>query len=259
MFGSNSNGFITEYGLPLIEMENVEIVNSGNMVLSDVSFTVSKGEFVYLIGKVGSGKSSIIKTIIAELPVKKGKARVGDYILPKIKKRQIPYLRRNIGVVFQDFQLLMDRTVEENLLFVLEATGWNKLSKMKARSNEVLQMVGLAGKAFSMPHQLSGGEQQRVAIARALLNSPSIILADEPTGNLDEETAMDIMNLLYRIHKEQQPAILMVTHNKELYKKFPGKVLVCENKTVSQLNQEVEFSLVDLQQHNEQEYEEQEQ
>lgn len=243
MFGNRSNGFITEYGLPLIEMEDVEIVNNDNLVLSNVTFSVSKGEFVYLIGRVGSGKSSIIKTIIAEIPFKKGKARVGDYLLRKIKKRHIPFLRRNIGVVFQDFQLLMDRTVEENLLFVMEATGWSKLSKMKARSNEVLQMVGMAGKAFSMPHQLSGGEQQRVAIARALINNPSIILADEPTGNLDEETATDIMNLLSKIHKEQQPAILMVTHNKELYKKFPGRVLVCENKTVTELNQEVEFTL----------------
>ncbi len=243
MFGGSRNGFITEYGLPLIEMEDVEIVNNDNLVLSNVSFTVSKGEFVYLIGKVGSGKSSIIKTIIAELPVKKGKARVGDYLLGKIKKRQIPYLRRNIGVVFQDFQLLMDRTVEENLLFVMEATGWTKISKMKARSNEVLEMVGMASKAFSMPHQLSGGEQQRVAIARALINNPSIILADEPTGNLDEETASDIMKLFSKIHTEQQPAILMVTHNKELYKRFPGRVLVCEKKTISELDQEVEFTL----------------
>jgi cell division transport system ATP-binding protein len=137
----------------------------------------------------------------------------------------------------------MDRTVEENLLFVMEATGWTKISKMKARSNEVLEMVGMASKAFSMPHQLSGGEQQRVAIARALINNPSIILADEPTGNLDEETASDIMKLFSEIHREQQPAILMVTHNKELYKRFPGRVLVCEKKTISELNQEVEFTL----------------
>ena len=137
----------------------------------------------------------------------------------------------------------MDRTVEENLLFVMEATGWTKVSKMKARSNEVLEMVGMASKAFSMPHQLSGGEQQRVAIARALINNPSIILADEPTGNLDEETASDIMKLFSKIHTEQQPAILMVTHNKELYKRFPGRVLVCEKKTISELDQEVEFTL----------------
>ena len=246
MFGGSRNGFITEYGLPLIEMEDVEIVNNDNLVLSNVSFTVSKGEFVYLIGKVGSGKSSIIKTIIAELPVKRGKARVGDYLLGKIKKRQIPYLRRNIGVVFQDFQLLMDRTVEENLLFVMEATGWTKVSKMKARSNEVLEMVGMATKAHKMPHQLSGGEQQRVVIARAFLNNPPIILADEPTGNLDPDTTVEIMELFMKINQEQRPALVMVTHNRELVKRYPGRMMVCENGTLSEVATEMEISMEDI-------------
>ena len=233
----------TERGETLINLEGVDIENNGNLILSDVSLEVCKGDFIYLVGKVGSGKSSIIKSIIAEIPVVKGKASVGKYDLVKIKRKHIPYLRRGIGVVFQDFQLLMDRSVMENLIFVLEATGWKKKDDMAKRATEVLEMVGMASKAFSMPHQLSGGEQQRVAIARALINNPSIILADEPTGNLDEETASDIMKLFSKIHTEQQPAILMVTHNKELYKRFPGRVLVCEKKTISELDQEVEFTL----------------
>ena len=227
----------------MVQMEGVDIMNDDNLVLSDVNITINKGEFVYLLGKVGSGKSSIIKTLIAELPLRKGKAVVADFDLWKIKKRKIPFLRRKLGVVFQDFQLLMDRSVEDNLLFVLEATGWKKRQQMVARAMEVLEMVGLGTKAHKMPHQLSGGEQQRVAIARALLNNPPVILADEPTGNLDEETATEIMNLFTGIHAEHQPAVLMVTHNRELYKRYPGRVLICENGGVREMEQEIDFEI----------------
>ena len=229
--------------LPLVKLEGVDIMNDDNLILSNVNITINKGEFVYLLGKVGSGKSSIIKTLIAELPLRKGKAVVADFDLWKIKKRKIPFLRRKLGVVFQDFQLLMDRSVEDNLLFVLEATGWKKRPQMVARAMEVLDMVGLKTKAHKMPHQLSGGEQQRVAIARALLNNPSVILADEPTGNLDDETATEIMNLFTGIHAEQQPAVLMVTHNRELYKRYPGRVLICENGGVREMEQEIDFEI----------------
>ena len=232
---------------PLVTMQGVDVINDGNLILSNVDITINKGEFVYLLGKVGSGKSSIIKTLIAELPVKKGAAEVAGFKLLKIKKRHIPYLRRKLGVVFQDFQLLMDRTVQDNLLFVMEATGWKRKREMLTRATEVLILVGLQDKAFKMPHQLSGGEQQRVAIARALLNNPQVILADEPTGNLDEDTATEIMNLLHSIHQKQQTAVLMVTHNRELYKRYPGRVLICENGGVREMEQEIEFSLEDLQ------------
>lgn len=213
---------------PLIELQNVDVINDGNLILSNVSLNINKGEFVYLIGKVGTGKSSIIKTLIAELPIKMGSGRVGEFKLNGIKKREIPYLRRECGVVFQDFQLLMDRTVIENLLFVLKATGWKKKKVMQERATEILKLVGMGTKAHKMPHQLSGGEQQRVAIARALLNNPSIILADEPTGNLDSETATDIMELLMMIHREHNPAVLMVTHNNEIFKRYPGRLFICK-------------------------------
>ena len=227
----------------LVQISQADIVNDGNLVLSNVSFEMAKGEFVYLLGKVGSGKSSIIKTLIAELPLKKGNGSIAGFDLCRIKKRNIPYLRRKLGVVFQDFQLLMDRSVEDNLLFVLEATGWKRRKEMLARVQEVLQKVGLPHKASKMPHQLSGGEQQRIAIARALLNNPEVILADEPTGNLDEETASEIMNLFSGIHTSQQTAILMVTHNRELTRRFPGRVLICENGTVRE-QQEAEIDFV---------------
>ncbi len=230
-------------GLPLVQLEGVDVMNDDNLILSDVNITIHKGEFVYLLGKVGSGKSSIIKTLIAELPLRKGKGQIAGFDLWKIKKRKIPFLRRKLGVVFQDFQLLMDRSVEDNLLFVLEATGWKKRSQMVARALEVLEMVGLQTKAHKMPHQLSGGEQQRVAIARALLNNPPVILADEPTGNLDEETATEIMNLFTGIHAEHQPAVLMVTHNRELYKRYPGRVLICEDGGVREMEQEIDFEI----------------
>ncbi len=231
--------------LPLIELDNVDIVNDGNLILSDVSLKVNKGDFLYLVGKVGSGKSSIIKSIIAEIPLKKGIARVGHYNLIKIRRKQIPYLRRGIGVVFQDFQLLMDRSVEDNLLFVLEATGWKKRADMVRRVAEVLDMVGMGTKAHKMPHQLSGGEQQRVVIARALLNNPPIILADEPTGNLDPDTTIEIMDLFMKIHREQSPALILVTHNRDLVKKYPGTLMMCENGTLNKKETEVEINFED--------------
>ena len=230
----------------LVELKNVDIVNDGNLILSDVDLAVGKGEFVYLVGKVGSGKSSIIKSLIAEIPLQKGKARVGEFDLMKIKRKQIPYLRRGIGVVFQDFQLLMDRSVEENLLFVLEATGWSKKCDMIRRSKEVLEMVGMSTKAHKMPHQLSGGEQQRVVIARAFLNNPPVILADEPTGNLDPETTIEIMDLFMKINQEQKPALIMVTHNRELVKRYPGRMMVCENGTLTEIPTELEISMDDI-------------
>lgn len=232
-----------ETAAPLVQMQGVDVMNDENLILSDVNITINKGEFVYLLGKVGSGKSSIIKTLIAELPLRKGEATVADFDLWKIKTSRIPFLRRKLGVVFQDFQLLMDRSVEDNLLFVLEATGWKRRGEMVARATEVLTMVGMQTKAHKMPHQLSGGEQQRVAIARALLNNPPVILADEPTGNLDEDTAADIMNLFMKIHAEYQPAVLMVTHNRELYKRYPGRVLICENGGVREMEQEIDFEI----------------
>ena len=248
---------VMEREQPLIEMDGVDIVNDGNLILSGVSLKVHKGDFIYLVGKVGSGKSSIIKSIIAEIPITRGLARVCKFNLVKIKRKQIPYLRRGIGVVFQDFQLLMDRSVEENLLFVLEATGWKKKSDMVKRAAEVLDMVGMGTKAHKMPHQLSGGEQQRVVIARALLNNPPIILADEPTGNLDPDTTVEIMDLFMKIHKEQSPALVLVTHNRDLVKKYPGIMMECGHGTLIRRNTEVEINFEDdiLQMGQEKEFE----
>lgn len=246
MTGVEEENIISNESRPLIEFKGVDIVNGGNLILSDVNLSVEKGEFVYLIGKVGSGKSSIIKSIIAEIPVNKGTARVGEFDLTNIKRKQIPYLRRGMGVVFQDFQLLMDRSVEENLLFVLEATGWRDRKRMVERSNEVLEMVGMATKAHKMPHQLSGGEQQRVVIARAFLNNPPIILADEPTGNLDPETTVEIMDLFMKINQDQKPALVMVTHNRDLVKQYPGRMMVCENGSLIELESEMKISSDDI-------------
>ena len=212
---------------PIIEFKNVDITNSDTLVIENLSFEIFQGDFVYLTGKVGSGKTSIIRTIIAENPVTDGEARVGEFNLKNIKRKQIPYLRRSVGVVFQDFQLLMDRSVESNLEFVLKATGWKEKQAISNRIKEVLELVNLSTKAHKMPHQLSGGEQQRVAIARALLNSPELILADEPIGNLDNDTAMGIMDLLYEINKKNRTAIIMVTHNQNLLKLYPGRVFLC--------------------------------
>jgi cell division transport system ATP-binding protein len=198
------------------------------VVVDHLDLTIHPGEFVYLTGKVGSGKTSIIRTLIGENPPLGGQARVGNFDLTNLKRKQIPYLRRSLGVVFQDFQLLMDRTVEDNLRFVLEATDWKDKGAIAERIDRVLGAVGLQHKAYKMPHQLSGGEQQRAAIARALLNEPRLILADEPTGNLDEDTARGIMKLLFEINRHGT-AILMVTHNQLLLRMFPARVLTLEN------------------------------
>ncbi len=226
----------------IIEIRNGAIFQDDNLVLSDVNLTIQKGEFIYLIGKVGSGKSSLIKTITAEIPLKVGEGRVSDYNLHTIKRKQIPYLRRKIGIVFQDFQLLNDRSVYENLLFVLKSTGWKNKAEIKSRIADVLEKVGLKYKDFKMPHQLSGGEQQRVVIARALLNDPEIILADEPTGNLDPETSEDIMRILHEIAGTGR-AVIMATHNYTMLKKFPAKTFKCEKGKLIEAEQmsEIDF------------------
>ena len=226
----------------IIEFKNASIFQGDNLVLSDINLKVSKGEFIYLIGKVGSGKSSLIKTITAELPLRKGEGTVSSFNLHKIRNRQIPYLRRKIGIVFQDFQLLTDRSIYENLLFVLKATGWKNKSAIKQRIEDVLEKVNLKHKDFKMPHQLSGGEQQRVVIARALLNDPEIILADEPTGNLDPETSDEIMQILFDIASTGR-AVIMATHNYSLLKKFPAKTLRCDKNSLinTGLTSEIDF------------------
>ena len=211
----------------IIEFKKASVYQSDNLILADVNLKIEKGEFIYLIGKVGSGKTSLIKTITAELPLREGEGRVVGFDLLKLRSSQVPFLRRKIGIVFQDFQLLTDRTVLENLLFVLKATGWKNKKEMKERIDNVLEKVGLQHKEFKMPNHLSGGEQQRVVVARALLNNPEILLADEPTGNLDPETSDEIMKLLFDIASTGR-AVIMATHNYSLLKKFPSKTLKCE-------------------------------
>ncbi len=217
--------------MSIIQYKNVEILRKEHVVLKDVSFEVNPGEFVYLIGKVGSGKSSLLKTIYAEVPVEVGEARVFDYDLRAIRRKQIPHLRRRVGIVFQDFQLLTDRSVYANLDFVLEATGWKNRQERGVRVDEALQQVGMANKSYKMPHELSGGEQQRVVIARALLNKPDLILADEPTGNLDPDTGMQIVAQLHEI-AAAGTAVVMATHNLGLLDTFAGRVMRIETKKV---------------------------
>ena len=229
----------------IIEFQNATICQHDHLVLSETSFKINRDEFVYLIGKVGSGKSSLIKTINAELPLKNGEASVAGFNLKRIKKRQIPYLRRKLGIVFQDFQLLTDRNVHQNLGFVLKATGWNNKKEIETRISEVLEKVDLSLKGYKMPHQLSGGEQQRVVIARALLNSPDIILADEPTGNLDPETSADIMKLLLDISKNGR-TVIMATHNYSFLKKYPARILRCEKGTIIEAEQTEEIDFTSL-------------
>jgi cell division transport system ATP-binding protein len=229
----------------IIEFNSANISQHDHLVLSDVSFKVDRGEFVYLIGKVGSGKSSLIKTMNAELPLQSGFGSIAGYDLKKIKRHQIPYLRRKLGVVFQDFQLLIDRSVVKNLEFVLKATGWSGKNEIEQRITDVLEKVGLSLKGYKMPHQLSGGEQQRVVIARALLNDPDIILADEPTGNLDPETSADIMKLLFDISRNGR-AVIMATHNYSFLKKFPSRVLRCEKGTIIEVEQTEEIDFASL-------------
>lgn len=215
----------------IIEYRHVEVFRKELLVLKNVDFSLEEGQFVYLIGRVGSGKSSLMKTMYAEIPIETGEARIFDYDLMRIKRKDIPMLRRQIGIVFQDFQLLSDRSVYDNLLFVLKATGWKNKADIDERIAQVLKEVGMSNKSYKMPHELSGGEQQRIAIARALLNRPKLILADEPTGNLDNETGCQIMNLLHTISREGT-AIIMATHNIQLTEQFPARVILCEDKRI---------------------------
>lgn len=218
----------------IIDYKNVEVLRKELLVLKNVNFQLEEGQFVYLIGRVGSGKSSLMKTMYAEVPIEMGEARIFDYDLSAIRRKDVPMLRRQIGVVFQDFQLLSDRSVYDNLLFVLKATGWKNKTDIDERINEVLSEVGMEHKSYKMPHELSGGEQLRIAIARALLNRPKLILADEPTGNLDQETGHQIMSLLHRICAEGT-AVIMATHNIQLTEDFPARVVKCEDKNVIEL------------------------
>ncbi|MDD6751910.1 MAG: ATP-binding cassette domain-containing protein [Bacteroidales bacterium] len=220
---------------PVISFRQADIINGEATVVYNLNMDIFPGDLVYIVGKVGTGKTSIIRTITAENPLGGGSATVCGFNLATIKDKQIPYLRRKLGVVFQDFQLLMDRSVEENLEFVLKATGWKDNEAIDKRTEEVLDAVGLPTKAHKMPHQLSGGEQQRVAIARAILNDPEVIIADEPTGNLDGETAEGILSLLSAINKEKGTAIVMVTHNRSIIERYPGRVFETKDETCSQI------------------------
>ena len=217
----------------VISIKNGSVFQHDRLILKDINLEINESEFVYLIGRSGSGKSSLLKTLYADIPAKDGSFNIAGYDLCNLKRKDIPMLRRKIGIVFQDFQLLYDRNVEQNLSFVLKATGWEDEDGISRRIDEVLQLVGLQGKRKSMPHQLSGGEQQSVAIARALLNSPSVILADEPTGNLDPETTNDIMKLIMKI-RDNGTTILMATHNYNLILKYPSRVISCADGTISE-------------------------
>lgn len=216
----------------IINLSDVTILQGEKTILKQVNLSVAEAEFVYLIGKTGSGKSSLLKTLYGELPISTGEGMIAGYDLKALKPKETPFLRRKLGIVFQDFQLLMDRTVIQNLYFVLKATGWKDKTEIHKRAMSVLQLVGIEQKADQMPHTLSGGEQQRVSIARALLNDPKIILADEPTGNLDEETSEEIMQLLVALSKEENTAVLMATHDLQMVKKFPARTLRVEHEEI---------------------------
>ena len=229
---------------PVIQFHGADILGGDSVVIYGLDMEIGPGDFVYIVGKVGSGKTSIIRTLTAENRLPKGEGRICGYDLRKLRAKDIPFLRRKMGVVFQDFQLLMDRSVEENLSFVLRATGWKKQEDIDTRIQEVLQDVGMATKAHKMPHQLSGGEQQRIAIARALLNRPEVIIADEPTGNLDGETADGIMKLLRGIN-EEGTAIVMVTHNRAIFEQYGGRVMLCKGETcIEQVEEVINLDLI---------------
>jgi len=229
----------------IIELRDCIIWQQDHLVLSDVDLVVRRGEFMYLVGRVGSGKTSVIKTLNAQLPLKDGTGIVAGFNLLKLKKREIPLLRRKLGIVFQDFQLLTDRSVNDNLEFVLKATGWKNRQEIAARIGEVLEKVGLGLKGYKMPHQLSGGEQQRVVIGRALLNDPDIILADEPTGNLDPETSEGIIKLLIEISKTGR-AVIIATHNYTILKKFPARTAKCDGGKLIEVKDDEEIELEKL-------------
>ena len=220
--------------MSIVKYQNVEILRKELIVLKNVNFELHEGEFLYLLGKVGSGKSSLLKSMYAEIPVTEGEASVLDYDLLNIKRKAIPMLRREIGIVFQDFQLLTDRSVYDNLRFVLEATGWKNEADIDNRIEEVLKEMGMVNKSYKMPHELSGGEQQRIVIARSLLNRPKLILADEPTGNLDPATGQQIVTHLHRIAQEGT-AVIMATHNLTFVEEFPGRIMKCEDKHILEI------------------------
>ncbi len=218
----------------LISFRNADIIAGDNVVVHGLDMEVAAGDLVYILGKVGSGKTSIIRTVTAENRLGKGEGEACGFRLDGIRQKDIPKLRRKLGVVFQDFRLLMDRSVWENLDFILKATGWKDRKAADARIDEVLESVGMTTKAHKMPHQLSGGEQQRIAIARALLNSPEVILADEPTGNLDEETTEEILRLLNRLNKENGTTLIMVTHDRSIVERYPGRVFLCQDESCTE-------------------------
>lgn len=220
----------------IASLKNVNIFQDQNMVLKNISLEVNRGDFIYIIGKTGSGKSSLMKTLYADLPLTQGEGSIVDFDLAKLKEKEIPFLRRKIGIVFQDFKLLPDRSIFENLEFVLKATGWKDKAEMQFKIDEVLEKVGMKSMLHKMPHQLSGGEQQRVAIARALLNDPELILADEPTGNLDPQTSVEVMEVLRKINQNGK-TIIMATHDYALIMKFPAKTLKCEDSTIFEVVQ----------------------